>query len=158
MTPKIEHKNVSIAQVEYNHLKRHALLYLSLGLLFMADPIYKIMTHYGDASNSTLTTLVLFYIPCIIYCGYSIIALTIDGWNLKGLKKGRGFNDEYSQHVIHKAQEIALACGIVGAGFFHLIPDKYLVVMVDDVPKTILALMALGYAIPTIFLLRDDNE
>lgn len=156
MTPKIEHKNVSIAQVEYNHLKRYALLCLSLGLLFMADPIYKITTHYNEVANITLTILAFFYVPCIIYCGYSTVALIIDGWRLKGQRKGRGFQDEYSQHVIQKAQEIALACGVVGAGFFHLIPDKYL--MVDDVPKTILALMTLGFAIPTIFLLRDDNE
>jgi len=151
-------KSVTLPQLEYTHLKRNALLILLVGALFLMDAIYKIVAHFDMSSGGFLDALTFVFGACIIYCGYLILSLVVDGWNIKGLKKERDFSDEYSLHVIRKGHEYALACGVFIAFVFYLVPDDYVAMLSDDMPAIFLAFLALGYAIPTLILLREDNE
>jgi len=151
-------KTVSLPQLEYTHLKRNALLTLLVGALFLMDAIYKIVAHFDMSASGLVDTLTFIFVACIIYCGYLVLSLVVDGLNLKGLKKERDFSDEYSLHVIRKGHEYALACGVFIAFVFYLVPDDYVAMLSENMPAIFLAFLALGYAIPTLILLREDHE
>jgi hypothetical protein len=153
-------KSMSLPQREYNQLKLHALFLFLSGILLVTDPIYNVLNTLFSGQSWILSTMVMVmvYVPLMLYTIYLSFGLWVDGLRIKSLQYKKHNQDEFSVSVKNKAANCALSCGMFSAGVFSFVPSEYLTIINDDMARIILSSLFLGYAIPALFLLREDHE
>jgi len=153
-------KPISLPQLEYNYVKLHALYILCGGMLLLSDPIFNLVNQLFTGQTWALPLMAIVYAPLLIGVIYLLFNVLRDGLTLKIkiFKNKEHYQDEFSLHIKNKASDYALGCGVVSASFFIFLPHEYVVMIYDDMARIILSSIFLGYAIPALIFLREDNE
>jgi len=153
-------KPISLPQLEYNYIKLHALFFLCVGMLFLCDPIFNLINQLFKGKNWPLPLMAIVYAPLFVCSIYLLFNVLRDGFTLtlKRLKNKKHYQDEFSLHIKNKASDYALGCGVVSASFFTFLPHEYVTIIYEDIARIILSNLFLGYAIPALIFLREDNE
>ncbi|MGB0836182.1 MAG: hypothetical protein ACPGR2_16840 [Psychrobium sp.] len=151
-------KELSVAEQEFRLLKRNALFSLILGLMFLIDPFDALLELYTPWVEVADRVLIWIMIPSVIYIAYTSVSLWVDNWNVQGMRKITGFEDEYSQYVNNKSQSIALGSLMVIGLINYYASGELLVLLGTYFTKIIWGSVFTAYGATCLYLLREDNE
>lgn len=150
---------------EESFLRSTAFTSLTLGIYFLADFFYVPLKKL--ATTNTFTLAVFFSVGVILGCSVFISFFSSLSLGTKMRKRsfiGFSFDDEYLNYVERSANVIASYAISVLLGLTYLVTKAHLdttwgiTVSLNDYVKLAIAIMAIAYATPVIFLLWKKDE